>query len=84
MFGEERHILIHRKQISEQNLKPVKEGEPSFDESVYVAPYSVKCLSIEAEILKISGIEFQKKCLKESVTEGLFINNLRKKQLIAK
>jgi hypothetical protein len=36
-------------------------------------------LSIEAEMLKISGIEFQKKCLKEGVTESNFINNLRKK-----
>jgi hypothetical protein len=35
-------------------------------------------------MLKISGIEFQKKCLKEVVTEDQFITNLRKKQAIVK
>lgn len=56
----------------------------SFDDSIYVAPYTIQCLSINAEMLKISGIEFQKKCLKEVVTEDQFITNLRKKQAIVK
>lgn len=50
-----------------------------FGEMAYVVPnfenyqpYTIKCVSIKGELLRISGIEFQKKFLSNKILEKAF------------
>ena len=84
MFGEERYILIHQYEIKNPVQPKLPDEEPVKEGHNFVAPYTIQCLSTEVEILKISGVEFTKKCLKEKITEDIFIQNLKKKQSLSR
>ena len=67
MFGEERHLLWHKKHHDEATNSHQK---------FFCAPYTVVCTSTTGELYKLSSNDFYRQVLKDAQTESHLLANL--------
>ena len=67
MFGEERHLLWHKKQMQSPDCQITDS---------FLTPFTVVCTSTTGELYKLSSNDFHRKVLKDALTESHLLTNL--------